>query len=145
MKDRGFTLIEVMITVAILAILATIALPNYTEYIRRGQLTEAPSVLADYRVRMEQWYQDNRTYANAGGGGCGVAAPAAPAAQYFTYACVLSGGGQNYDVTATGIASSPTAGFGYTLDEQNARSTTCTGCAWGSLPVAAATTWVTKK
>ena len=144
MKDRGFTLIEVMITVAILAILATIALPSYTEYVRRGQLTEAPSVLADYRVRMEQWYQDNRTYANAGGGGCGVAAPAAPAAQYFTYTCVPGGTGQTYAAAATGIPGTPTAGFRYTLNELNARTTTCSGCAWGGVPPAASTSWVTK-
>ena len=58
----GFTLIEVMITVAIVAILGSIALPAYFDYVRRGQLPEAFSNLADYRVKMEQYYQDNRNY-----------------------------------------------------------------------------------
>lgn len=143
MQSKGFTLIEVMITVAIIAILATIAIPSYSEYVRRSQLAEAPSLLADFRVRMEQWYQDNRTY--AAGAACGANLPVVPAAQFFTYGCVPGAGGQTYVVTATGVAGSPTAGFAYTLNELNARTTTCTGCAWGSVSAAGATTWVTKK
>ena len=63
---RGFTLIEVMITVAIVAILAAVAVPQYTRYIQRGNLVEATNALAEYRVRMEQFYQDNGSY-GAGG------------------------------------------------------------------------------
>jgi len=56
-KQRGFTIIELMIAVAIIAILAAIALPAYNDYIQRGKLTEAFTGLADFRVRMEQFYQ----------------------------------------------------------------------------------------
>ena len=68
---RGFTLIEVMIVVAIVAILATVALPAYTDYLRRGQIPEAFTYLSDYRVKMEQYYQDQRMY---GVGTCANAA-----------------------------------------------------------------------
>ena len=51
---RGFTLIEVMIVVAIVAILATIAMPSYRDYLRRGQVPEAMTYLSDYRVKLEQ-------------------------------------------------------------------------------------------
>src|SRR6266581_1407504 len=72
MRDiKGFTLIEVMIVVAIVAVLAAIALPNYADYIKRGKIIEATSALSDLRTRYEQYFLDNRTYA----GGCAVIKP----------------------------------------------------------------------
>ena len=62
---RGFTLIEMMIAVALVAILAAIAMPNYNNYVRRGQLSEAFTALSDMRVKMEQHYQDNKFYGAA--------------------------------------------------------------------------------
>ena len=61
----GFTLIELMIVIAVVAILAAVALPAYGDYLRRGQLPEAFTNLADLRVKMEQYYQDNRSYGAA--------------------------------------------------------------------------------
>ena len=68
--QKGFTLIELMIVVAIIGILATIALPAYSNYVRSGKATEATSTLASARVQMEQHFQDNRTYV---GGPCPAA------------------------------------------------------------------------
>ena len=53
----GFTLIEVMITVAVIAILAAVALPNYVEYVTRSRLVEAKTNLSDMRTRLEQYYK----------------------------------------------------------------------------------------
>jgi len=58
----GFTLIEVMITVAIISILAAIALPNYADYVKRGKIQEATTGLADARQRTEQGFLDTRDY-----------------------------------------------------------------------------------
>lgn len=135
-SETGFTLIEVMIVVAIVAILATVAYPSYTDFIRRGRLQEAPGALADFRARMEQFYQDNRNY--GAGGACGLAAPTS---ESFGYACALTGGGQGYTVTATG-AHALVTGFGYTINEANARSTTCTSCAWS---FSTQTAWITRR
>jgi len=135
---QGFTLIEAMIVVVVLGILAAIAIPNYSRYVTRGNLVEATNALAEYRVRMEQFYQDNRTYANAGN--CGVPAPTNLTT--FAVACAIGGGGQAYTATATGAAN--TAGFVYTVDQANVRATTAVPAHWGSLPADAATRWVTR-
>lgn len=115
---RGFTLVELMVVVAIIAILASIALPAYNDYVRRAAIQESFSELANWRVRMEQFFQDNRSYANAGA--CGALAPA-PSAPKFNYNCVTNGA--TYTLTATG-AVTPATGHAYTVNEANVKGTT---------------------
>src|SRR3984957_2381011 len=87
-RSQGFTLIELMITVAIVAILAAIAIPNYRDYVIRGQLVDATQGLAARRATMERYFQDNRTYAAAPGFPNPCAPPQAPyAAGKFTISC----------------------------------------------------------
>jgi type IV pilus assembly protein PilE len=125
---KGFTLIELMIVVAIIGILATIAIPAYTDYVRRGNLPEAFSRLSIYATRMEQYYQDNRNYGTAG---CAdVATPTgltfpsnASGAQKFDYGCTLTAGGQGYELTAAGV-SAAVVGHGYVLTHTGEQRTT---------------------
>ena len=138
MNARGFTLIELIIAVAIVGILSTIAIPSYQAYIVRSQLIEATNGLADMRVRMEQFYADNRTY--AGGGGCGIPAPTL---ERFALTCAAAGNGQAYTITATG--SGTVNGFVYTIDQANQRATVSWGAGWGSVPGEGATRWLTRK
>ena len=61
-KQAGFTLLELMITVTVIAILAAIAVPMFGDYTKRGKITEAVGTLSDLRIRAERFYADNRTY-----------------------------------------------------------------------------------
>ncbi|WP_269144639.1 type IV pilin protein [Nitrogeniibacter aestuarii] len=134
-QQRGFTLIELMVTVAILAILASIALPSYRDYVLRSQLSEALSGLSEWRVRMEQFYQDNRSYDN--GGACGAAAPTS--VQYFGFNCATNNGGQGYTLTASGTGQ--TSAFTYTMNQAGQKATTATK--WSG--VTSTTCWVVSK
>lgn len=135
----GFTLIELMIVVAIIAILAAIALPIYSTYITRSKLTDAQNNLSAARVGMEQFYQDNRQYANATTStSCGASMP--PASPYFSYSCVLNST-SSYTITASGIPGTATANFTFTIDQSNNRGTTSAN-GWYTTP---ANCWVTSK
>jgi len=58
----GFTLIELMIVVAIIGILAAIAMPIYTHYIYRSRQLEAKTLLMTLKTEQEQWRAENQTY-----------------------------------------------------------------------------------
>jgi len=120
LKQRGFTLIEVMVVVAIVAILAAIALPSYTDYVRRGKIQEATTNLLTMRTKLEQYYQDTKTY--VGACAAGTIAPV-PVGKYFDITCALAA--NTYTVTATGKGD--TTGFVYTINQTNARVSTVTG------------------
>lgn len=61
-RNSGFTLIEVMVVVAIIGILSAVAFPSYTEYIRRGNRAEATAALLEAQQFMERYYAANNRY-----------------------------------------------------------------------------------
>ncbi|HEY8356030.1 MAG TPA: type IV pilin protein [Ramlibacter sp.] len=122
----GFTLIELMITVAVIGILAGVAYPAYGDYVRRAQLPEAFSAMQDYRIKMEQYFQDYKNYGTAptcAGSTSATWKNFVPnGAKNFTYACVSTTTG--YTITATGVANSKASGHVYTITEANVQGTT---------------------
>jgi len=133
----GFTLIELMVTVAIVAILAAVAIPAYSDYVKRGKIPEATNALASMRIQLEQYYQDNRDYGSTAAA-CGVANPSNTS--NFTFGCVWNGTNQSYIATATGVGGM--TGFTYTINEAGLRRTTHLPSGWGTFPQ---NCWVTKK
>ncbi len=146
--SRGFTLIEVMIVVAIVAILAAVALPSYRDYILRGQLVDATNLLAAGRANMERYFQDNRTYAAVGTiyPPCDANIPVAQRTQgAFVLSCTAANGdepdGTTYRLRATG--SGTTASFVYTVNQFDVKSTTIAASApW---PAGTYSCWIMKK
>jgi type IV pilus assembly protein PilE len=122
---KGFTLIELMIVVVIVAILASIAIPAYSDYVTRGKLAEAYATLASQRIKLEQFYQDRRTY--LGACAAGTVAPQATG-KYFNYPCTLAD--QTYSIDAVGIAGQGTGGFQFRIDQSNAKSTVAVPAGW---------------
>lgn len=134
--QKGFTLVELMIVVVIVGILASIGIPAYGSYVLRGKLTEASTELAGMRVRLEQYYQDNRTY-------IGFDCTAVADAKYFSYDCPGVLTDSAFTVVATGVAAQGVGGFTYTIDQNNAKATTAVPSAdWGAAPISC---WVTKQ
>ncbi len=104
MKKNGFTLVELMITVAVVAILAMIAIPNYTQYVRRGNRTDATKTLTLDAQALERCYSQTFSYAACPGALAGtllspqgkynvtiqVPDPAQPAPSYLISAVAVS-------------------------------------------------------
>ena len=88
--SRGFTLMEVLITLSMIGILAAIAIPNYTAYIQRGYRAEAKAML----LQVAQWQQRLFTETNAYGGAVPGGMAVVPAAGTGT---------KRYDVTTNNV------------------------------------------
>jgi len=122
LNEDGFTLIEILIVVIILAVLASIAVPSYSNFIRQGKLTDGTENLSRLSLQMEQQYQDNRTYRSPGLSTCAIANFTTT---YFSFTCT-STASTNYVWTASvlsGVGMGAAADYVYSIDQNDNRLT----------------------
>lgn len=136
-SQAGFTLLELMITVTVIAILAAIAVPQFGDYTKRGKIPEAVGTLSDLRIQLERFFADNRTYVGF--------VVTAPGTRYFTYTCPTLTASA-YTCNATGGGGPPAndasmAGFVYTINQANVKTSAISVSGWGN----SATCWISKK
>lgn len=115
-KSKGFTLLELMIVVAIIGVVASVAIPAYTGYLTTARMSEAKNNIAALKLAEEEYYLENNNYfdgANAGeintnSGSLWTVSAGESGTPYFDYAIIVSGAG--YTITAQGKAGTPVDG-----------------------------------
>ncbi len=127
LKQKGFTLIELMIVVAIIAILAAVAFPSYQDQVRKTRRSEAQADLMELASTVERYFTENNTYV-------GWAVPASlnqsPRAGTARYVLTVGGvAATTYTLTATpqGGQAADTCGT-MTLDQTGATGAAVAGC-----------------
>ena len=129
--QRGFTMIEIVIVIAIIGILSAVALPSYTQHVLRTRLGDAFAGLSSVQLVAEQMWPNGNTYD-------GLATRLPGNTPNFTFAA-SNLTRTTYTVTATGVGKA--AGFSYSIDQDNLRKTVTVPAGWTTV----ATCWVDRK
>jgi type IV pilus assembly protein PilE len=127
--QTGFSLIELMIAVAIVAILASVAFPSYQDYLRRGARAEAQAYMMDIAGRQGQFLLDNRAYADTAAA-MGLATPPRVSAKY-AITLETDGSPPTFTITATPSGDQAKDKCGtLSLDNTGAKTASGTGSCW---------------
>lgn len=135
-RAAGFTLIELMITVAVIAILAAIALPSYQEYVRKSRRADAQAFMSEVVARQQHFLLDRRSYAVSitdapGINGLGMTIPANVSSFYTVTVATNNAGQPTFVITGlpTGSQASEKCGT-LTIDQRGSKTASGTGSCW---------------
>jgi type IV pilus assembly protein PilE len=126
-KNQGITLIELMITVAIVAILAAVAYPSYSKYVLTSHRTEAQSTLIRISNLEERYFMDNNAYGNLFNLGMTATSGATTLTTdngYYTISVVTSSATYTLTATASGSQASDTDCQSLSIDQSGLKSST---------------------
>ena len=130
-RQRGFTLMELMITVAVIGILSAIAYPAYQDYVRKSRRVDAKNALLDMASRQERFYSVNNKYALTAAELGYSALPydiASGGGTTYSLSVASTDGGKTWTATAapTGAQAKDVCSS-FTLTDQGTRANTSTG------------------
>jgi type IV pilus assembly protein PilE len=134
--SRGFTLVELMITVAIVAILTAVAFPSYSHYVRKARRGDAQSFMSEVVARQQHFLLDRRAYgtsitAATSAGGLGMTIPTNVSAHYTVTLATNNAAPPSYTVTAVPAGAQAADPCGtLSITQSGARSRTGTGTCW---------------
>lgn len=141
-QDSGFSLIELLIVIAIIGILTAIAVPAYGGYVMRSRLVEAFSGLGAAQTSAEDFWSKDHTYAGFDTVDATHPRRLPPNSANFTFTLASGASDSAYTIVATGNTGSPVAGFTFTIDQNGNRATTAAPSGYGTIP---ASCWVDRK
>ncbi|MCN4143927.1 MAG: prepilin-type N-terminal cleavage/methylation domain-containing protein [Thiohalomonas sp.] len=105
-KQTGFTLIELMIVVAVVGILAGIALPSYQESVAKSKRADAQGALLSLSASMERYFTENNTYCGSDNGGAVGTCVNADIPAFFSSQVPVDGGTAYYNLTISLVSPS---------------------------------------